>query len=187
MNCAIRALRLGAHDFLTKPPTGPDEVILTVDRALEKKRLKEANLRLLRQLEALSRTDALTGALNRRAFDETLRRERERARRYGLVLSVILFDLDHFKLVNDPHGPPAGDEVLKEFVRLAGSIFRDSDGLYRYGGEEFAVLLPHTPMGGALLAACRMVAATRETIFRCGSISLQVTVSAGVAAAEGSA
>jgi diguanylate cyclase (GGDEF)-like protein len=186
MNCAIKALRLGAHDFLTKPPSGPDEVVLTVDRALEKKRLKEANLRLLRQLEALSRTDALTGALNRRAFDDTLRQERERARRYGLSLSLILFDLDHFKAVNDTHGHMAGDEVLKEFVRLAGTVFRDSDGLYRYGGEEFAVLMPHTVLGGALLAAGRMVSATADTAFRSGSLTMRVTVSAGVASAEGS-
>src|SRR6266571_6758116 len=75
MSSAVRALRLGAHDYLTKPPARADEVILTVERAIEKKRLREANHRLLRELQSLSRTDGLTGVPNRRSFDEALTQE----------------------------------------------------------------------------------------------------------------
>lgn len=182
---AVRALRLGAHDFLTKPPSGSAEVILTVERALEKKRLRDANAMLVRQLEALTRTDPLTGAANRRALDETLGREHTRARRYDLSLSVIVADLDHFKRVNDEHGHAAGDEVLKAFVQRAGEVFRQCDGLFRIGGEEFVIVLPHTDPEGALAAAQRLVdgVAGRPLGPGLGTI----TVSAGVASARGKA
>ena len=184
MSSAIRALRLGAHDFLTKPPAGPDEVIVAVDRAVEKKRLREHNTRLMRELEALSRTDPLTGALNRGAFEDALRRESHRARRYGFPLSLVMFDLDHFKLVNDGHGHRAGDFVLQQFVQRAATIFRESDTVHRYGGEEFAALMPHTPHEGAIDAARRLVLATAGAPFVIGESSLVVTVSAGVATAR---
>jgi len=185
MNCAIRALRLGAHDFLTKPSAHPEEVVLTVNRAVEKKRLRDANMRLLRELAALSRTDPLTGLLNRRAFDEALRREAQRARRHGFPLALAMFDLDHFKRINDSHGHEVGDAALRWFSRLAETTFRDSDTIHRYGGEEFAMLLPHTPLEGALDATRRLVALTAETPFRHGSLVLKVTASAGVACAQG--
>jgi diguanylate cyclase (GGDEF)-like protein len=181
MSSAIRALRLGAHDFLTKPPSSPDEVIVAVDRAVEKKRLREANARLMRELEALSRTDPLTGALNRGAFEEALRRESFRARRYAFPLSLVMFDLDHFKLINDTYGHRTGDAVLQQFVKRSATIFRESDTVHRYGGEEFAALLPHTPYEGALDAARRLVQVTAATRFSAGEVVVAVTVSAGVA------
>jgi two-component system, cell cycle response regulator len=184
MNSAIRALRLGAHDFLTKPPSGPDEVIVAVDRAVEKKRLREANARLVRELEALSRTDPLTGALNRGAFDEALRREFNRARRYAFPLSLVMLDLDHFKAINDGHGHRGGDAVLQQFVKLAVTIFRESDTVHRYGGEEFVALLPHAAYEGALDAARRLVQTAGSTPFRVGETDLTVTASAGVACAR---
>ena len=181
MSAAIRALRLGAHDFLTKPPTGPDEVVLTVARAAEKKRLRETNARLIRELESASLTDALTGAQNRRAFDETLKTEVERSRRYGYPLSLVILDLDHFKAVNDGYGHPAGDAVLTAFAGVARTALRVSDALYRYGGEEFAAMLPHTPLEGGMVAARRVVSATAATSFNAGTVILKMTVSAGVA------
>jgi diguanylate cyclase (GGDEF)-like protein len=183
MGSAIRALRLGAHDFLTKPPSGPDEVIVTVDRAVEKKRLREANARLMRELETLSRSDPLTGALNRGAFEDALRREAHRARRYQFPLSIVMLDIDHFKGINDAHGHRVGDGVLQQFVARVGTVFRETDAIHRYGGEEFAVLLPHTPCEGALDAARRVVQVTGASPFTIGTQVLTVTVSAGVATA----
>jgi diguanylate cyclase (GGDEF)-like protein len=185
MSAALKALRLGAHDFLTKPPAGPDEVTLTVDRAVEKKRLRDANLRLMRELESLSRIDALTGVMNRRVFDEALRREAARAERYGHPLSLALFDLDNFKNINDTYGHPAGDGVLRIFARRAEKAFREADAIHRYGGEEFAVLLPHATLEGAAAATRRLVKATAAAPFELGSLRIDVTVSAGIACKEG--
>jgi diguanylate cyclase (GGDEF)-like protein len=182
VTCAVRAMRLGAHDFLTKPPAGPHEVLVTVDRAMEKKRLKEANLRLLAEMEGLSRTDALTGVWNRRAFEETLRRELVRASRHQLPLSLIMVDIDRFKRINDTYGHRVGDEVLKWFGLHASRVLREGDTIHRYGGEEFAIVLPHTGPAGALTVANRLLAHLASTPFQ---DSLCVTASAGVASGIG--
>jgi diguanylate cyclase (GGDEF)-like protein len=181
MSSAVKALRLGAHDYLTKPPSSQDEVVLTVQRAVEKKRMHEENLRLIRELESLSRTDALTGAGNRRAFDDALGHEIARAKRYGQPLSLVILDIDHFKGVNDTHGHQGGDEVLRVVARTLRSTLRDGDVLYRYGGEEFAVLLPHAQGTGAFTAAERMVRAIAAMPAHLPGGEVRVTASAGVA------
>jgi diguanylate cyclase (GGDEF)-like protein len=185
MASAVRALRLGAHDYLTKPPSNSEEVVLAVGRAIEKKRLRETNARLLLELEALSRTDPLTGLLNRRVLEESLVRELAQSRRYGHPLSLAMLDLDHFKAVNDVHGHQAGDQVLRTFAKLAQATFRDTDGVYRFGGEEFAALLPHANLRDALTAVNRVVAATANTPIPVGDATIRVTVSAGVACFDG--
>lgn len=187
VDSAIRALRLGAHDYLPKPLPRPDAIVLAVERALEKKRLADANRRLIEELSALTRTDALTGALNRRAFDEDLAREAAMARRYGFPVSLALLDLDHFKGINDAEGHQVGDEVLRHFARLAREATRETDVVYRYGGEEFALLLPHTPLDGALATARRVVALAAATTATLGSRAVRFTCSAGVASASGTA
>jgi two-component system, cell cycle response regulator len=181
MSCAVKALRLGAHDYLTKPPSSPDEVVLTVQRAIEKKRLHEANLRLVHELESLSRTDALTGAGNRRAFDEALAHEMARAKRHGQALGLVMLDIDHFKRINDTHGHQGGDQVLRALAVLLRATLREGDLLYRYGGEEFAVLLPYAPASGAMAAAERMLREISRRPVRVGDTDLHVTASAGVA------
>lgn len=186
MACAIQALRLGAHDYLTKPPSSPDEIVLTVERAIEKKRLREANARLMRELAALSTTDALTGLKNRRTFDESLAGEFDRARRYGVPLSLAMVDLDHFKKVNDRHGHPGGDEVLRHFARLISGLLRTTDSAYRYGGEEFALVFPHTPQAGALEAMERLRSDVSRAPVSFGGALIPVTCSAGLAVLEAS-
>jgi diguanylate cyclase (GGDEF)-like protein len=123
----------------------------------------------------------LTGLLNRRAFDAAVRGEVARARRYRVPLSLVLFDIDHFKMINDTYGHPAGDEVLRHFARVGSGVFREADALYRHGGEEFVALLPHTPAEGATLAGERLLAALRSSPVRVGGRRIQVTCSAGVA------
>ena len=182
MSSAVRALRLGAHDYLTKPPSSGDEVILTVERAVEKKRLRDENKRLLHELESLSMTDALTGVPNRRSFDQALAQEMARARRYGSALGVVVLDIDHFKKVNDTHGHQGGDEVLRSFARTVAGELREGDVLFRYGGEEFVALLPYADQAGAVKAAERLVKAVGASSIRVGSTMVKVTTSAGVAA-----
>jgi len=179
MSAAVRALRLGAHDYLTKPPY-PDEVVLAVERAMEKRHLRETNARLLRQLEESSLTDPLTGVSNRRAFDRTLEQEVARARRHKHPLSFVMLDIDRFKAVNDACGHDGGDEVLKSFTNTVSSELREGDSLHRYGGEEFVVILPHADAAGAMATAQRIVAAVAGSSVRIGSATIRVTTSAGV-------
>jgi len=125
----------------------------------------QANAQLaceVRNLEELASTDRLTGAWNRRHFETALEGEIHRALRFGHPLSLVMFDIDHFKRVNDDFGHQAGDRVLTEFAACIRSGLRKSDSLTRWGGEEFIVLMPNTPRSAAGTAAERfrkMVAA----------------------------
>src|ERR1041384_52666 len=106
------------------------------------------------------------------------------AKRYKLPLSLIILDLDHFKPINDNYGHRVGDGVLQQFVARVGTVFRETDAIYRYGGEEFVVLLPHTGDDGALDAARRIVQVPAATPFAVGTLQIAATVSAGVATAR---
>jgi len=103
-----------------------------------------------------AKIDALTGAHNRAALDETLEREVELAHRHKSALAVLIFDLDHFKQVNDNYGHITGDDVLREIVKCSNQALRGTDMLFRFGGEEFVVLLPGVNATGAALAAERL-------------------------------
>ena len=181
VEAAVQALRLGAHDDISKTPASLDAVALAVERAEEKWRLREENARLLGDLHRLSLTDGLTGVGNRRAFDEALAQEIARARRLGCDLSLAILDLDHFKRVNDTMGHQAGDLVLVDFVGRVLSVARSSDRLFRYGGEEFALLLSDAGLSGALALARRIVEAVAREPLRSGHLAAVVTCSVGVA------
>jgi diguanylate cyclase (GGDEF)-like protein len=115
------------------------------------------NARLYREIQEQAITDGLTGLFNHRYFYERLAQEFARAQRYGLPLSLLMLDIDDFKVFNDSHGHPAGDLVLREVGRvLATQIRRDVDVAARYGGEEFAVLLPNTARNGAQVVGGRI-------------------------------
>ncbi len=130
-----------------------------------------------RSLEDLAGTDSLTGIMNRRKFYEVLRREITRARRYGSSFSIILFDLDHFKVLNDNYGHSEGDRVLKELAELIRKRLREADAFARVGGEEFIVLAPDTSFDGAVELAERLRGAIEDHFF--GS-RLKLTASFGV-------
>jgi len=178
---AVQALRLGAHDYITKEPSALESVVLAVERAMEKWRLREENRRLLHELHSLSLTDALTGIGNRRALDQAVRVELARARRHGAALSVAIIDVDHFKRINDTLGHAAGDRVLAALAHRLRVSARRSDPVFRYGGEEFAVVLFATPLAGAARLAERVRAEIAARPLRTEGHQVALTVSVGVA------
>jgi diguanylate cyclase (GGDEF)-like protein len=118
-----------------------------------------ANAALFERAVHDSNHDALTGLPNRRAYDERLAREVRRVERYGGALSLVVFDLDGFKRVNDRFGHDAGDEALRAFAGVLEGV-RDADECFRLGGDEFAIILPLTEAEGARVVGCRVAAAT---------------------------
>jgi diguanylate cyclase (GGDEF)-like protein len=130
-------------------------------------------------------TDTLTGVPNRRYFMQHLGRELKQTQRVGSTLSLLLLDLDHFKQINDQHGRAVGDEVLQELVgRMKAALPRESDWFARVGGEEFAVVLTHTPFTGAQLVAERLRAQIGHPAFKTAAGRLAITVSIGVSGTE---
>ena len=138
------------------------------------------------RLEQLSRTDALTELSNRRHFDEVLAREFSRSRRSRQTLSLLMIDIDHFKMLNDAYGHPEGDRCLRIISRtLADCASRAGDVAARYGGEEFAVILPGTAAEAALMVADKIRNAVAELGLASPTSRGIVTVSIGVASTEG--
>lgn len=143
------------------------------------------NAYLFTRMEELADTDALTGIFNRRKFFAEAEREVQRVLRYHGMLAVVMFDLDHFKQVNDRYGHAEGDRVLRAVARCCNEVLRKTDIFGRYGGEEFVVLMPDTGVGGARQAAERL----RQQVAAMGMPTpqgeVQVTASFGVAVLGG--
>ena len=155
-----------------------------LERRQSRAQLEAQQLELLQATDALERLathDGLTGLKNRRALDEQLEAEFQRARRYKTPLSMILLDVDRFKFFNDSYGHPAGDEVLKTLGQILGGGVRNIDFAARYGGEEFALLLPNTDDAGALILAERLRAKVESHDWKVRA----VTSSFGVATLNG--
>ncbi len=157
---------------------------------LLQERLEVAEDALKQQAEQLTeylseaRTDALTCLPNRRAFDDELARRLAELRRYGSPVSVLLVDVDRFKKLNDQFGHLAGDAVLREVAQTLAATLRESDLLARFGGEEYAAILPATDAADASLAANRARLAVERAVFYYEQKPLKVTVSCGVAQAH---
>jgi two-component system, cell cycle response regulator len=183
----VEGLHVGADDYLPKP-FADEELDARIFAALRVKaaehELKKRNTELqsmLHHVEALAITDPLTGLFNRRRFDDVLRREFAMTKRYGTPLSCLMVDVDYFKRINDLYGHDAGDRVLKGVAGRLTARLREVDTPSRYGGEEFAILLPQTPKQGALVVAERMAAVVRRDHFEFDDGSASVTVSIGLA------
>ena len=129
-------------------------------------------------LEYQASHDKLTGLFNRNRFDEIYTKEIKRTKRYNNELSIIIFDIDDFKMVNDTYGHQIGDEVLKEIAKITLNGVREQDINVRWGGEEFLILLPQTNITGALTVASKIKSAIKEHIFT--DKSLKITASFGV-------
>lgn len=144
------------------------------------------NAQLHHVVQRQATTDELTGLANRRRFMDALTEEIGRVERFGGSLALLLADIDDFKRINDRFGHHVGDEALRRFAVLLSGELREVDVAGRLGGEEFAVLLPETDRGGALVAAERTRAAiARDELVLPDGVSMRLTASLGVAAYEG--
>ncbi|MBF0262024.1 MAG: diguanylate cyclase [Magnetococcales bacterium] len=174
-NDEARGLELGAMDYITKP-VSPPVVKARVRNQIELKNARD-------QLMRLAITDGLTGLSNRRHFDGTLEKEHQRLARSRGLLSLILFDLDHFKAFNDTYGHLAGDDCLRQVGGVVlQTLTRVADLGARYGGEEFVCLLPETGHEGAVVMAEKLRAGIQGLkILHTKSTAAQVvTTSLGV-------
>lgn len=146
--------------------------------------LRETNDKLvtaIRELQEISTRDYLTGLFNRRYLFTHLEEELYRAERYGVCFSILMFDIDYFKRINDSHGHQSGDLVLQALSECAAASIRDIDILARYGGEEFVVVMPQTDMKGAIAIAERLRVSVEGLVIPIQGKKLNVTVSIGVA------
>jgi len=156
------------------------------DQALLEKVANQAhivteNSRLVQRLKHLAGHDGLTELLNHRHTREQLQREFDRVSRYAGSLSLLMIDIDHFKQVNDRHGHPTGDTVLREVARVVKEAVRAVDLVGRYGGEEFAAILPQTDVQEARLLAERLRKAVEALAVPAPNAIVRVTISTGIA------
>ena len=152
------------------------------ERTSELVRANERLSALNKELEEISITDSLTQVFNRQYFMDRIKQEVKRAYRYGTHVSLLMFDIDHFKKVNDTYGHQAGDSVLAGVAGLIKDGLRDTDLFARYGGEEFCLLAMAMDQAGAELLAERLRKKVESAEFVPGGNSLKVTVSIGVSA-----
>lgn len=169
----VQGLDLGAVDYVTKP-FDPAELRARVRAALRTKYLMDL-------LAKRAMIDGLTGLWNRACFEQRLASELSLTRRSERPLACAMLDLDHFKRINDTHGHPFGDEVLRGVAGVIQEVCRAEDVPCRYGGEEFVLLMPNTALEGAVTLAERIRAAVSDTPFTFRRERVTVTCSIGIA------
>jgi two-component system, cell cycle response regulator len=184
----VEGLDAGADDYITKPINFPEldarvKSLLRIKKLQEdlrtrERELQEMNERLLR----ISQTDGLTEVANRRALETKLDEMWAHSQRLHEPLSIVMCDIDKFKSVNDTYGHQVGDIVLKDFACLLKEAVREIDRIGRYGGEEFLLLLPGTPLDSAVTFAERLREIVKEHTFSFEGGTLTRTMSCGVAA-----
>lgn len=166
---------------MTEPNGSIERVCLMVydvsDEACSRIELEQANTKL----NLLNKIDNLTQLLNRGAWDEALNSEFERFQRYGHDCTLMMLDIDNFKVVNDQYGHQTGDQVIRHLADAMRACLRHTDHLGRYGGEEFAVILPETNLDAAHLIAERLRVGIAEAELRSVNSSFKYTISIGIA------
>lgn len=175
----VSGFEAGGVDYITKPFQHV-EVLARINAHIK---LKKQRIQLEQQAELLkviSVTDDLTGLFNRRHMNTVLKREFERCLRYNTDLSCLLIDLDYFKKVNDTYGHGFGDIVLRDFSQSLANSIRTTDYAFRYGGEEFLILLPQTDINGAVKIGENIRERTENNRIESGAISVSVTFSGGL-------
>jgi two-component system, cell cycle response regulator len=183
----INGLALGANDYISKPFKA-EELMARVNVALRLKHERdllrstaEEAIADAEQARERAMTDALTGLYNRYGLQRALARERAGANRYSRPLSCMMIDLDKFKHVNDTYGHPTGDLAIRQTSQILTDALRRSDLVFRYGGEEFLVLLPETNLDGARGLANKIRSMTEDWVFGSAENSFHLTLSVGVA------
>jgi len=173
----VGATRSMAHDSLSARDElrGMREKALATDAELVKLHQE------LDRVSSLARHDPLTGALNRKGLDEALEREVSNVRRKDSPLCMAMLDIDNFKKLNDQLGHATGDEALTHLATVAREVMRPQDTLSRYGGEEFVILLPDTPLDKGVEAMTRLQRELTKRFFLAGTEKILITFSAGVA------
>ena len=159
------AINMGASDFVIKP-VRLEELLLRLKRVLKERDLTQERVRMMEKLQRLAITDGLTKLHNSRSFYSQLEVEVDRYNRYKHSLSLLLLDIDRFKNYNDTFGHLEGDKVLVRISQMIKSCLRKLDTAYRYGGEEFTIILPETSCEEALLVAERIRNVVQEEVFR---------------------
>ena len=174
------AINIGASDFVVKP-VRLEELLLRLKRVLKERELTNERIRMMEKLQKLAITDGLTTLYNSRSFYSQLELEIDRFKRYQHPLTLLVLDIDHFKSYNDKYGHLEGDKVLVRFSQIIRSCLRTNDSAYRYGGEEFTVILPETAGEEASTVAQRIRAALEAEPFtpKGGEVAT-VTISIGV-------
>ena len=174
------AINIGASDFVIKP-VRLEELLLRLKRVLKERQLSTERTRMMQKLQKLATTDGLTKLYNSRSFYTQLELEVDRYNRYKHPLSLLLLDIDNFKEFNDTFGHLEGDKVLVRFSQIIKSCLRINDSAYRYGGEEFTVILPETNGDEAKTVAQRIRASLESEKFTpIPDKDAKITISIGV-------
>ncbi len=172
IDSAIKALNAGAYTYFLKP-LNAEEVRLIVKRMIENTCLAiQAGRGQYYQNKSF--IDGLSGVYNHRYFHEMLTQQISRMRRFPQAISLFMIDIDYFKKYNDTYGHPGGDKVLRDTAQLFVSVTRENDMVFRYGGEEFSIIMPRTTRNDAWKVGMRMLEAVRT--------QLPITISIGLAA-----
>jgi len=181
-----KAFDLGINDHIAKP-VDHNELLARTRTQVRRKRYQDRMRQNYEESLQLALTDSLTGLYNRRYLSAHLEGQLQRAEASGKMLSLLMFDIDHFKKVNDTHGHAAGDDVLCELARRAEKNVRSFDTVARYGGEEFVVVMPDTEMSVAQTVAERLRVELGATPYSLKSVNQEqpVSISVGVASVEG--
>ncbi|MEX0803753.1 MAG: diguanylate cyclase [Candidatus Binatia bacterium] len=169
----VRGLDLGADDYITKP--------FSFSELLARVRVGSRVVQYQQHLEYQTQTDSLTGLFNRRAFEKKIGEEFERSKRYEHPLSVLIFDIDNFKIINDTYGHHGGDAALIKISEILRDKTRRSDFPSRYGGEEFVLILPDTDQESSFQVAKKFHEEIRSCSFGTANKPFLLTVSMGLA------
>ncbi len=178
---ASQVIQLGAYEYLPKSKINPESLSRVINNTLERSRLRNDVKKAHAIMAEMSTVDELTKLHNRRYFVEALEGEFERAIRYQTEMALIMMDLDYFKKINDTYGHPAGDMVLSKIGEIIKAHVRRNDLACRYGGEEFAVILPNITRDITFTVYERFRKVVSEQLFEYESKPFYVTVSIGIA------